>query len=64
MLDCNPYRINSDERWLGCIVVNASHAIHAPLMTFYGSLTDEQMALFNTLGQQPLREMSESSIAP
>jgi hypothetical protein len=30
--------------------LKASHAIHAPLMTFYGSLSDEQKARFNAIG--------------
>jgi hypothetical protein len=30
--------------------LNASHAVHAPLMTFYGSLNDEQKARFNAIG--------------
>jgi hypothetical protein len=30
--------------------LNASHAIHAPLMTFYGSLSDEQKARLNAIG--------------
>jgi len=30
--------------------LNASHAVHAPLMTFYGSLSDEQKARFNAIG--------------
>jgi hypothetical protein len=29
---------------------NASHAVHAPLMTFYGSLSDEQKARFDAIG--------------
>jgi tetratricopeptide (TPR) repeat protein len=29
--------------------LNASHAIHAPLMTFYGSLSDEQKVRFNAI---------------
>jgi hypothetical protein len=30
--------------------LNAAHAVHAPLMTFYGSLSDEQKARLDTVG--------------
>jgi hypothetical protein len=45
-------------------MIQAAKEIQPALKDFYGSLDDEQKALFNTLGQQPLREMSESGIAP